>query len=338
MESPDRIITLRARMFSEAPIAGTFVAAPTGPNMYRIVRVTSVRTAGDEASHRFRLTCQRFARADLPDGIEVLPWPRGPRPDPPSRPAIVQPAGSGRVRVSREAEEAARLARVARIGADDGVQNGRDHGPGIRLRAIRGRRNEIIREPDVVKEDGPDPDGPNRVVRRARRVDPLRALKRVGTLQDRDIDAVERLRGDLEAAEGTLLSPPVPCPQACTRRVTSESVSLIGRSTHRPRCAGRSLRSPRTILAWSSGLPAAARSAGSRGIATLATSWCHEGCKPASGNWPITIMAPSQVMIMDQSEPPRWPSDHEAVRSGHLLPLPAFAIHPVFPCHQLPVA
>lgn len=50
----------------------------------------------------------------------------------------------------------------------------------------------------IVLEDAPDPDSPNRVIRRARRVDPLRLL----ALTDREWAAAERLRADHDLAAG----------------------------------------------------------------------------------------------------------------------------------------
>jgi hypothetical protein len=115
------------------------------------------------------------------------------------------PSIAERIRASRTADEQAVKARVARVGRDDGVQHGRDHGPGIRLRNVRSRRNEILREADVAVEDGPDPERPNSTVRRARRVDPLLALKRAGAIEDRHLDAAAAMRAYARQAKNKQL-------------------------------------------------------------------------------------------------------------------------------------
>jgi hypothetical protein len=111
------------------------------------------------------------------------------------------------IRACRIADELAQVARAARVGFDDGKQGDRDYGPGIRLRpALRRdrRRARLLREADTEIVFGADPDKPNEIVRRARRVDPLVRLHRVGTITGRHIDAAEILRGQLEAARSSL--------------------------------------------------------------------------------------------------------------------------------------
>jgi len=63
------------------------------------------------------------------------------------------------------------------------------------------RRGGELRAADVAVEDGPEPDRPNVTVRRARRVDPLLCLRRLGTIDDRAFDAAERLREFIERSE-----------------------------------------------------------------------------------------------------------------------------------------
>jgi hypothetical protein len=53
--SNQRTLTLRTRRFDVPPVAGDLMAAPKGRTVYRIVGVTSVRTAADPNSHRFWL-------------------------------------------------------------------------------------------------------------------------------------------------------------------------------------------------------------------------------------------------------------------------------------------
>ena len=222
-------VTLRARWMDAPPTPGALLRAPRGETVYRIVAVTRVRVSGEAAKNFVRLVCEPVPAAHIPAEADVRPWPRdtrAPRPrsgrslptadpgpaEPPSmrldriraKAPVLLGMALAAIRAGRANDDIARLARVARVGSDDGVQHGRDHGPGIRLRAVRGRRSEVLRAADVEVEDGPDPSRPNRTVRRARRVDPLRALKRVGTLTDRHIDATERLREQMEAAEASL--------------------------------------------------------------------------------------------------------------------------------------
>lgn len=67
---------------------------------------------------------------------------------------------------------------------------------------IRDRDGRVIREPDcAVLENVPDPLVPNRTLRRrAYRSDPVTALKRAGTIGEREVNAVEDLRQLLEIA------------------------------------------------------------------------------------------------------------------------------------------
>lgn len=110
---------------------------------------------------------------------------------------MADPAPSD-LRKSHADAELAQIARAARVGHDDGVQHGRDYGPGLRLRAV------AHRQADVVLEDGPDIDRPNETVRRARRSDPLLALRRAGSIAARDFEAAERLREELEAGQPSM--------------------------------------------------------------------------------------------------------------------------------------
>ena len=194
------------------------MASPKGRVVYRVLEVWRVRRAGDQR-HALRLVCRRLSRAEVPEGAAVLPWPRDPRaprlgpaappdgqavnPDPGEPPAAL----IARIRAARAADELARIARAARVGRDDGVQHGRDYGPGLRLRPARGRRRgERLREADVEIEDGPDPAQPDNTVRRARRSDPFVALLRARSITAREFDAAELLRDELQSAQ-----PSIPC-------------------------------------------------------------------------------------------------------------------------------
>jgi hypothetical protein len=136
--------TLRARRFEVPPIAGDMMAAPKGRTVYRIVDVTSVRTAGDPKSQRFRVICERLNPSEVPEGAVVVPWPsdrRAPRqrrhkalrsrpsadPGPPElagarldrirakAPVHLAMAAEG-IRADRIAEAKAQKARAARVG------------------------------------------------------------------------------------------------------------------------------------------------------------------------------------------------------------------------------
>jgi hypothetical protein len=71
-------ITLRARWSGGDPTPGTLLASPKGRVVYRILEVWRVRRAGDHR-YGFRLICARLSRGEVPEGAEVLPWPRDPR-------------------------------------------------------------------------------------------------------------------------------------------------------------------------------------------------------------------------------------------------------------------
>ena len=218
MTNQDQLtLTLRARYSDNDPIPGTFMASPKSRVIYRVLEVRRVHKVGDQ-SYRIRIICDRLDPSEVPHGAVVLPWcvdPSAPRqrrsvasldarranPQPVEPPAAL----IARIRAARAADELARIARAARVGRDDGVQHGRDYGPGLRLRPARGRRRgERLREADVEIEDGPDPARPNNTVRRARRSDPLVALMRAGTITTREFDAAELLRDELQSAHASI--------------------------------------------------------------------------------------------------------------------------------------
>jgi hypothetical protein len=103
-------ITLRARYIGTEPSVGTLVASLNGRVVYQILEVWRVRRAGDQRYAALRLVCRRLIQAEVPDGAEVLPWPRDPRAPRGSRRA------ADRQRVSADPgppePPAARLARI----------------------------------------------------------------------------------------------------------------------------------------------------------------------------------------------------------------------------------
>jgi hypothetical protein len=138
------------------------MASPTGRVVYRVLEVWRVRRACDHR-HGFRLVCARLSRDEVPEGAEVLPWPRDPRaprqnrrtrrlPRPSADPAPPEPPAArlDRIRAksplllelvteptrrAKAAAETAQLARARHVGRDLGVVNRSGHG--IRLWAIR---------------------------------------------------------------------------------------------------------------------------------------------------------------------------------------------------------
>ena len=205
-----RTIILRARTATSGLVPGALIAAPKGGAVYRVAGAVKVYTAGDPAGSRLRLVLHRLVPGQAPEGAELRPWPRAPRPV--RRVAAPDPGGmmlteavARTIASGRDAAELAQLARAGRVGRDDEVRAGRDFGPGVRLVSVHARRRGgVLREADVTLEDGAEPDAPNRIVRRARRIDPLVVLLRTGTITGQGFDAVERLRADMQAAAATI--------------------------------------------------------------------------------------------------------------------------------------
>jgi hypothetical protein len=222
MSANPRTVTASARSFASPPIAGSLVASRSGKSAFRLDGVTNLRAAGKP--NRYRLICAPLRLAELPAGAAVLPWPIGRRvPRPARRSTAARPsADSGppepararldrlafkvpilfgmathAIRTSRRNAVAAGLARAAHVGQDTGRKGERDHGPGLRLHAVRDGA-KVLRLADVEMTDGPHATDPNVTVRRARRVDPLEVLHRAGSIETRHLDAAEQLRASLE--------------------------------------------------------------------------------------------------------------------------------------------
>ena len=222
-------ITLRARQLDVPLAVGDLIARSAPEAVYRVVSLTRVRVAGDPEKNYWRLVLERLPAAHTPTGgSKVLPWPRAPqaprrrRPTGPvtsADPGPPEPASArlSRIRAkaplmldmaieairrNRVADHLAQSARAARVGRDDGLREGRDYGPGIRLRpAMMRRRAGLLREADVEVVAGPDPARPNATVSRARRCDPLVKLQKAGSIVGRHVDAAEMLREQIEASE-----------------------------------------------------------------------------------------------------------------------------------------
>jgi hypothetical protein len=224
-------LSLRARSASDNVIPGTLMASPKGRVVYRILEVTQVRRAGKQG-YRVRIVCTRVSRVDLPEGATLLPWPRDRRaphghrraadrprvsadPGPPEPPAariarmrskapLLLELAAEPIGQAKEAAEAAQLARARRVGRHPGVVDHSDHGPGIRLEAIRAHDRALLREADVTVADTPDPHAPKVTLRRARRTDPLAVLIQAGTINAREREAGEKLRNAIERSQPSL--------------------------------------------------------------------------------------------------------------------------------------
>lgn len=109
-------------------------------------------------------------------------------------PRFPRPGGGGRSREKR---------RRQRNTVD---WSGVDFGPAIRRKDSRDHAGLVIREADVEVDDGPDPDHPNRKVRRAQRVDTLLRLVRGGSIGRRELEAAETLRTHLERMLPAMIS------------------------------------------------------------------------------------------------------------------------------------
>ena len=227
-------ITFRARHLNEPFAVGELLCpslpgAPKKSAVYRVVSVTRVQVSGEPKKNYHRLVCERLSAAHIPVGAVVrhLPHARTPTgtrvtrarrasadPGPPEAAAdrlarirakapLFYELAIDAIRRNRVSLEQSQVARAARVGRDDGQREGRDYGPGIRLRPVRGRRQSaLLREADVEIVAGPDPARPNATLSRARRCDPLVKLYKAGSIAGRHVDAAEKLREQLEYSEG----------------------------------------------------------------------------------------------------------------------------------------
>lgn len=219
------IVTLRARWTDGEPAVGVLMASATGKTVYRIVKITKLRAAGDTPlAYRFRLSCVRLSRSEVPEGAEIAPWlwdrrtarPRPALGRPTADPGPAEPPGARMARIrakaplllalagesirqANAATEAAQLARARRVGYD-GPPESANFGPGIRRRVMRDRKGRLLREPDVEVREAVDPRNPNKKLFRARLCDPLDALVRCRTISKRERDAADKVRSMLEYA------------------------------------------------------------------------------------------------------------------------------------------
>ena len=270
-------ITLRARVLEHPLAVGDLVCRSTSGPIYRVVSLTRVRVSGEVGKDHFRLTLERIQEQLIPVGADPRPWPRdrtAPRPrrsvrsrattDPgPAEPArerlarirakapLLFDMALDAIRRGRIADHVAQLARVARVGRDEGLREGRDYGPGIRLRpAMARRRSEMLREADVEVVSGPDPARPNTTLTRARRCDPLVKLQKAGSIVGRHVDAAEMLREQIEQSQsgvcaGDLSWVHLPAHQRIN--ITDRQIAALGQAREALCAVGASNRS---ALLW----------------------------------------------------------------------------------------
>jgi hypothetical protein len=231
------VVTLRARRLTgDPPRAGELMASATGKTVYRILGVTTVRTAGDPLGERYRLAVGRLPQAEVPDGATIHPWRWGrrrgqARQERPGASSADQPLGQPHRASSGLPSPRTR-----------GVEYGHaDLGPGLRRRSVRDKHGRLLREADVEVDDrAVDPRNPNRRLRRAYRVDPVDLLKRAGSIGAREVDAAGELRRHLEQ-----VAPPLGAGMASR---ISVSGFLIEPITDQHIRACRKLREASTVL------------------------------------------------------------------------------------------
>jgi hypothetical protein len=197
--------TLRASAAAtRPPDVGMLVRSPGGGAIYRILEVTSLHRAGERfGKSRLRLVCARLRAAEVPTGATVHAWAwQAPAPAP-GRPlaaatAVPPPRSvvAARVLASQQQRQREETARIGRVGREEHTPG--NFGPALRRRAVRDRRGRLLRDADVVVVEAPDPGAPRRTLTRAMRVDPLLALRRVGSIGKREIDAADDMRCCLE--------------------------------------------------------------------------------------------------------------------------------------------
>jgi hypothetical protein len=186
------IVTLRARSFPVEPKIGQLMASESGRVVYRIVRVTKIKRAGDPLGHCYRIVCTRLRKCEVPADSTVLPWFRTSNP---RRPPVTKP---------RRAMVPPAPLKPLPVAVPERPEGGRDIGPHIQHLEAKDGAGRILRPIALTMENGVDPANPNRTARRARRTDPLQVLYRAGTVSGRGLDAGEMLRDFMEKTEPSL--------------------------------------------------------------------------------------------------------------------------------------
>ena len=209
---PSRTVVISAVRFDVRPVAGDLMRAEGSTRVRLLLRVTSLRIAGDPRSRRYRIEYVVVPPSGAADRT-IRRWPApAAKPAAPAARAVVPKVGEkARLKALRKRAVSEDLERLAKIGrAEKEFQTpGFDGGPAIRRRDIRAARHgAVLRYADVEIEDGDDPVSPERTVRRARRSDPLTALllARPTAITKRDAYAVRVLREQLCDAESNIAS------------------------------------------------------------------------------------------------------------------------------------
>lgn len=186
----ERVVS--ASLFRETPVAGQYFTSPTGKTAIVVTRVRPMM--GERAGLRYRLFGTRLRLSDVPQGIDLLPWPRAlpsARKSPqkadsqPRQPATIVPAhiaqAEARKRIKillRDDRDKDRLIHQARL--DNGT---------------------------VVVGEWRDPDDTNpnrrvaRVVRGYRSRDSIEILLDSGTISKSHARAARRFRKEYELGE-----------------------------------------------------------------------------------------------------------------------------------------
>jgi hypothetical protein len=126
---------------------------------------------------------------------EVLGWIQTKAP-------LLLAIGMKPIRDVRSETQKRQVVRAARVGRDRGVVNRADFGHSVRLVAVRGHDNTVLRDADVVVVDEEERDEgtlQRRTVRRGRRADALLTLLKYKSITERQFAAAESLRADMEA-------------------------------------------------------------------------------------------------------------------------------------------
>jgi hypothetical protein len=235
MRPNPRTEILTAPVVTAVPAIGDFMAAPSA-GVYRILGVAVLRRAGAEA-RRYRLSCELQRGQSAPPDAVLHPW-RLAAATPHRKSVAAMPApvaspllnrmgirdrdmlerlqikaplflamGLEPVRRAASSTAEAQMARAVRVGRDRGVVNLVDCGTSLRLEPVHAHDGlTVLRDADVVVDEEPEEPGSRRRQRRARRVDPLDVLLRIGSLTRRQHAAAAMLRGDCETASPKLPS------------------------------------------------------------------------------------------------------------------------------------
>lgn len=186
-------VVLAAGLFAVPPVAGCFLRSPSGKTALSVVRVR--RMLGDRSGVRYRLFATRVRFADLPPGIEPLPWPKkAAAPPVPDRDAFIGPPLPQPAKVPAATVKAAERRRVVALLRDD-----RD--------ADRPVHKVRVDNQTALAAEWIDPEDMNTQRRMAKRINGFRSRDCVqilldnGTVGATHARAARRFRRDFELGE-----------------------------------------------------------------------------------------------------------------------------------------